>query len=161
MTDALDDLLDAARARLTDAPRERIGELQEGRRLLGFPRAPRIVPTATAWHLGVLLLTEDALLATGDIVRSRAEVRRGFAAESQRRRAELAAAAARGGVPEGAVVHIGWHPVDVDALDERSTPVALRGGAVVVRWSAAGGLMPLDRYLDERIDLLQHPPERA
>ncbi|MGC0368543.1 glutaminase [Microbacterium sp. SLBN-111] len=158
---AVDDLLATARGRLADAPRERIGELQEGRRLLGIPRAPRIVDRGRAWHLGVLLLTDDAVLATGDIVRSRAEVRRGFAAESQRRRAELAAAAHRGGVPEGQTVHIGWHPLDLEALDDRSAPLALRAGEPVVRWSAQGGYMPLARYLDERIDLLVHPPERA
>ena len=154
-------LLSAARARLGEAPRERIGELQEGRRLLGIPRAARIVPRGTAWHLGVLLLTDDEVLATGDIVRSRAEVRRGFAAESQRRRAELAAAAARGGVPEGETVHIGWHPIGVDTLSADSTPLAVRAGETLVRWSAAGGYMPLERYLDERIELLRHPPERA
>lgn len=155
------DLLAAARDRLADAPRERIGELQEGRRLLGIPRAPRIVDRGRAWHLGVLLLTDDAVLATGDIVRSRAEVRRGFAAESQRRRAELAAAAHRGGVPEGETVHIGWHPLDLSALQDRSAPLALRDGRPAVRWSAQGGWMALARYLDERIDLLVHPPERA
>lgn len=157
----LERLLAAARDRLADAPRERIGELQEGRRLLGIPRAPRIVDRGRAWHLGVLLLTDDAVLATGDIVRSRAEVRRGFAAESQRRRAELAAAAHRGGVPEGETVHIGWHPVDLGVLDERTAPLALRGGEPAVKWSAQGGYRPLERYLDERIDLLVHPPERA
>ncbi|MEV7826641.1 glutaminase [Microbacterium enclense] len=154
-------LLSAARARLGEAPRERIGELQEGRRLLGIPRPARIVARGTAWHLGVLLLTDDGVLATGDIVRSRAEVRRGFAAESQRRRAELAAAAARGGVPEGETVHIGWHPIDPARLDASSSPLAVRGDDALVRWSAAGGYMPLERYLDERIELLRHPPERA
>jgi hypothetical protein len=157
----LDRILAAARAALADAPRERIGELQEGRRLLGIPRAPRIVPRGTAWHLGALLLSDGDVLATGDIVRSRAEVRRGFAAESQRRRAELAAAAARGGVPEGQTVHIGWHPVDLTRLSANSTPLAVRDGEPLVRWSAAGGYMPLARYLDERIELLRHPPERA
>jgi hypothetical protein len=108
-----------------------------------------------------LLLTDDEVLSIGDIVRSRAEVRRGFAAESQRRRAELSAAAARGGVPEGETIHIAWEPVDLSALGERTAPLALRGEEVLVRWSAAGGYMPLDRYLDERIELLRHPPERA
>ena len=159
--DRVGELVAAARRRLLDAPRERIGELQEGRRLLGIPRAPRIVDRGRAWHLGVLLLTDDALLATGDIVRSRAEVRRGFAAESQRRRAELEAAAHRGGVPEGEAVHIGWHPVDPLALDARTEPVALRDGEPMVRWSARGGYVPLAGYLDERVDLLVHPPERA
>lgn len=160
MTDAAA-LFDAARARLAGAPRERIGELQEGRRLLGIRRAPRIVPRGTAWHLGVLLVTDDDVLATGDIVRARAEVRRGFAAESQRRRAELAAAAVRGGVPEGDTVHIGWHPIDLARVDAASSPLAVRGGEALVRWSTAGGWMPLARYLDERVELLRHPPERA
>lgn len=157
----VEELLAAARSRLVDAPRERLGDLQEGRRFLGIPRAPRIVDRGRAWHLGVLLLTDEAVLSTGDIVRSRAEVRRGFPAESQRRRAELAAAAERGGVPEGEAVHIGWQPVDLGALDDRSAPLALRDGEPAVRWSARGGYVPLAGYLDERIDLLQHPPERA
>ncbi|WP_295790811.1 glutaminase [uncultured Microbacterium sp.] len=161
MNEGVADLLQEARERLADAPRERIGDLQEGRRLLGIPRASRIAPRGTAWHLGVLLLTDEDVLSTGDIVRARAEVRRGFAAESQRRRAELAAAAARGGVPEGETVHIGWRALDLDALDTRSAPLAVRDGEVLVRWSTAGGYMPLARYLDERIELLRHPPERA
>lgn len=161
MNAAVEGILAGARTRLADAPRERLGELQEGRRLLGIPRAARIAPRGTAWHLGALLLTDDEVLSTGDIVRSRAEVRRGFAAESQRRRAELSAAAARGGVPEGETIHIAWEPVDLSALGERTAPLALRGEEVLVRWSAAGGYMPLDRYLDERIELLRHPPERA
>jgi len=158
---SLSTILDDARARLAGAPRERLGELQEGRRLLGIPRAARVSPRGTAWHLGVLLLTDDALLATGDIVRSRPEVRRGFAAESQRRRAELSAAAARGGVPEGESVHIGWEVIDPAAVGPSSAPVSVRDGEPLVRWSAAGGFMPLGRYLDERIELLRHPPERA
>ena len=157
----VDDLLAVARERLANAPRDRIGELQEGRRLLGIPRAPRIVDRGRAWHLGVLLLTDGGVLATGDIVRSRAEVRRGFAAESQRRRAELSTAAHRGGVPEGETVHIGWRALDPAALDARTAPLALRDGELAVRWSAQGGYLPLARYLDERIDLLVHPPERA
>jgi hypothetical protein len=156
-------LLEAARGRLASAPREAIGELVVPRRLLGIGRSPRIVARGTAWHLGVLLLTETTLLATGDIIRSRQEARRGFAAESQRQRAELAAAARRGGIPEGAVVHIGWMPIDVDAVDRgaASGPLALRDGAPAVRWSAAGGYVPLRAYLDERIELLLHPPAGA
>jgi hypothetical protein len=156
-------LLEAARARLRDAHREAIGELVVPRRVLGIGRSPRIVAGGTAWHLGVLLLSETTLLATGDIVRSRQEARRGFAAESQRQRAELAAAARRGGIPEGAVVHIGWMPIDVDAVDRgaSSGPLASRDGAPAVRWSASGGYVPLAAYLDERIELLLHPPAGA
>ena len=153
-------LLEDARARLADAPREALGELRTPRRVLGVARAPRIVRAGTAWHLGVLLLTDDALLATGDIVRARQEARRGYAAESQRHRAELAAAARRGGIAEGESVHIGWVALDVAGVDrgEASGPLSLRDGTPSVRWSAAGGFVPLDAYLDERIELLRHPP---
>lgn len=156
-------LLDRARARLEGAPREGLGELVRPRRVLGLARAPRIVPRGTAWHLGVLLLTDDALLATGDILRARTEARRGYAAESQRRRAELAAAARRGGFPEGATVHLGWRMLDIDAAGrgEASDPLALTDGVVSVRWSATGGFVPLERYLDERVGLLLDPPAGA
>lgn len=157
------EVLAAARVRLADAPREGLGELVQPRRILGLSRAPRIVPRGTAWHLGVLLLTDDAVLATGDVLRARAEARRGFTAESQRRRAELAAAARRGGFEEGATVHLAWRMLQPDAVDrgEASGPLALVGGVPSVRWSASGGYQPLERYLDERVALLISPPAGA
>jgi hypothetical protein len=156
-------VLDDARARLADAPREALGELIVPRQVFGVGRSPRIVARGDAWHLGVLLLTENAVLATGEIVRAREEARRGFTAESQRRRAELAAAAQRGGIAEGAAVHIGWLELDPDAVDggAASGPLDLRDGVPSVRWSAAGGYVPLAPYLDERIELLRHPPAGA
>lgn len=157
-------LLEDARERLANAPREALGELVQPRRVLGVGRSPRIVPRGEAWHLGVLLLTDDAVLATGDIVRSRREVRRGYTAQSQRQRAELAAAAFRGGFEEGRAVHIGWRSLDVAALDARgeaSDPLLIQDGVASVRWTAAGALVPLERYLDDRIDLLARPPQGA
>ncbi|MFJ6651344.1 glutaminase [Microbacterium sp. NPDC091313] len=163
MTDAasLHDLLQRARQRLRGAPVEALGELQVRPRILGIPRAPRIVPVGEAWHLGILLLTEDDVRETGHVVRARAEVRRGFTAESQRARAELAAAARRGGFAEGQPVHVDWITLDVRALTERTSPLAVRDGVPMVRWSSAGGYVPLAGYLDERIELLQHPPAGA
>lgn len=157
------DIFDRVRASLTDAPREALGDLISPRRFLGIARAPRIVPHGTAWHLGVLLLTDDAVLATGDIIRSRQEARRGYTAESQRQRAALAAAAYRGGFAEGATVHVGWQELELDAVARgaASGPLVLRDGDLVVRWSAAGAPMPLDAYLGERVDLLRHPPPGA
>jgi hypothetical protein len=154
-------LLDAARSRLREAPRERLGELRRPGRILGIPRAPRIVPAGAAWHLGVLLLTDDAVLATGDVVRARTEAVRGYTAESQRARAGLAFAASRGGFADGETVHVGWVRLELGELSERTSPLAVQRGIPVVRWSAAGGYVPLARYLDERVDLVTHPPERA
>jgi hypothetical protein len=156
-------LFDRARAALADAPREALGELRESRRMLGIARAPRIVRAGSAWHLGVLLLTEDGVLATGEIVRARQEAPRGYTAESQRRRAELAAAARRGGFAEGEVVHIGWQRVDLDAAarGEASGPLTVEHGTPSVRWSAVAGSVPLAPYLDERVQLLLAPPPGA
>lgn len=156
-------LLDAARSRLRDAPREALGELVRPRRMLGVARAARILPRGTAWHIGVLLLTDEDVLATGQIVRARREVRRGYAAESQRSRAELAAAAYRGGFAEGDAVHIGWRRLDPAVIDSGGSdePLQSPGGVPSVRWSGAGAPMPLAAYLDERIALLLDPPAGA
>ena len=91
------------------------------------------------------------------------EAPRGFTAESQRARAELAAAASRGGFAEGETVHVGWRMLDLDAVarGEASGPLAWRDGVPSVRWSAAGGCVPLAAYLDERIALLLDPPHRS
>lgn len=157
------ELLDAARARLADAPREGLGVLVEPRRILGVARAPRIVPAGTAWHLGTLLLDDEKVYAVGEVVRARQEVRKGYAAQSQRERAERAAAARRGGFAEGATVHVGWQELDLDAVErgDASGPLALVGGVPSIRWSAAGGFAPLAGYLDERIALLVSPPPGA
>jgi len=159
----LTNLLDAARGALAAAPREALGEVREPRRLLGIARAPKIVPVGRAWHLGVLLLTDDALLATGEVVRARREAPRGFTAESQRRRAELAGAASRGGFAEGQSVHIGWRMLDLDAVarGEASDPLSWQEGILSVKWSRAGGWIPLAGYLDQRIALLLEPPAGA
>ncbi len=155
-------LFDAARMRLAGAPREQLGELVEPR-ILGVRRAPRIVTRGSAWHLGVLLLTDDAVLATGEIVRARHDAVRGFSAESQRQRSALGAAAFRGGFAEGVAVHLGWTAIDVDAVREGSAsgPLESHDGVVTVRWSRAGAPMPLEAYLEERLDLLLHPPAGA
>ncbi|MDQ1205588.1 glutaminase [Microbacterium sp. SORGH_AS_0862] len=158
--DAVAELLDAARRELGDVPREALG-VWRSRRILGIPAAPRIVPAGSAWHLGVLLLTDDAVLATGEIVRAREEVRRGFAAESQRERAAIAAAAFRGGFAEGQSVHVGWEPIDPGAVDASSSPLRLGAEGPLVRWSAAGGFMPLRTYLAERVALARTPPAGA
>ena len=157
------ELFDNARTRLAGAPREALGELIVPRRILGVARAPRVERRGAAWHLGVLLLTDDGVLATGDIVRARQEARRGYAAESQRQRAELAAAARRGGFAEGETVHLGWRMLQPEVVDagDASGPLSAVDGVASVRWSAAGGLMPLEAYLAERVALLLDPPDRA
>ena len=109
-----------------------------------------------AWHVGVLLLTDADALATAEVLRAAEPGRRGYTAESARFRAERRALAVRGGFREGEVVHVGWSAIDVDAVDAggASGPLAMVEGVPSVRWSAAGGFMPLAKYLDERVQLL-------
>ncbi|MFT4137020.1 glutaminase [Microbacterium sp.] len=151
----VDELFARARRRLAGRPREALGELVLPRRVLGVGRAPRIVPVGEAWHIGVLLLTDDEVLATGEILRAREEVRRGYPAQSQRERAELAAAAFRGGFAEGQVVHLGWTRLEPDAVarGEASGPLSLVDGVAHVRWSPTAAPRPLVDYLDDQLSL--------
>lgn len=147
---ATEDLLRDARARLVGAPRESLGRERTSRW-----RADRIVRAGAAWHLGVLLLTDDEVLSTAEILRAAEPVRRGYPAESARARAERRAQARRGGFAEGEVVHVGWQVLDVAAVDAggASGPLAMVDQVPRVRWSPGGAFVPLQGYLDERIVL--------
>ncbi|MFT4213524.1 MAG: glutaminase [Microbacterium sp.] len=154
MTD-LEALFDHARRRLAGRDREVLGDWAAARRLLGFGRAPRIVPVGEAWHVGVLLIADAAVYATGEILRARTEAVRGYTAESQRARSERAAAAARGGFADGTIVHFGFTPIALEALarGERSGPLEVARGIPLVHWSAGGAPRPLADYLDEQLAL--------
>ncbi|WP_067194769.1 glutaminase [Microbacterium sp. XT11] len=145
------ELLDDAVRRLDGVPKEGLGEERETRW-----RGHRIVRVGEAWHLGVLLLTDGRTLATAEVLRAAEPGRRGYTAESARHRAERRALALRGGFAEGDVVHVGWSEIDVSAVDAggASGPLALIDGVPSVRWSSAGGFMPLEAYLRERLELL-------
>lgn len=109
-----------------------------------------------AWHLGVLLLTDTHALATAEVLRAAEPGRRGYTAESARDRAERRALALRGGFREGEIAHVGWSVIDVEAVDAggSSGPLSMIDGVPSVRWSAAGGFVPLGGYLRERVELL-------
>lgn len=132
-------------------PKEGLGEERRTRW-----RGHRIVRVGAAWHIGVLLLTDDGALATAEVLRAADAGRRGYAAESARERAQRRELALRGGFREGEVVHLGWSEIDVGAVDAGgvSGPLAMIDDVVSVRWSSAGGYMPLDAYLRERIELM-------
>lgn len=143
------DLLAAARTALADVPKEGLGEERSSRW-----RGERIVRIGEAWHVGVLLLTDDRTLATAEVLRAADPGRRGYTAESARVRAARRQMALRGGFGEGEIVHVGWSEIDVDAVDTggSSGPLALQGGVVSVRWSGSS-YRPLEGYLREQIDL--------
>ena len=155
--DDLRALLDDARSRLADAPREwRGGFAEPGRVKRAVGARTKVVRLGEVWRLGVLLLGDDGLWSTGEVLRAAEEVRRGYAAESQRQRAEVRAMAFRGGFAEGESFHIGWEPVDVAAVADGGDdgPLSWEGDTLMVRWSPAGFLRPLAPYLSEQIGLL-------
>ena len=154
MTDARD-LIDDARARLAGSPRERLGDWASARKLLGFGRAPRIVPVGEAWHLGALLIADTAVYATGEVLRARTEAPRGYTAQAQRERSERAAAAARGGFADGEVVHLGFAELDLDALarGEQTGPLSVADGIPHLLWSPTAPPRPLAAYLAEQLAL--------
>lgn len=143
-------LLSDARLALVGVPREGLGEERSSRW-----RGDRIVRVGAAWHLGVLLLTDDRVLATAEVLRAADPGRRGYTAESARARAARRQLALKGGFAEGEVVHIGWSVIDADAVDAggASGPLRQVGGVAQVRWSGSS-YRPLEAYLGEQVDLL-------
>ncbi|MGL3150490.1 glutaminase [Microbacterium sp. A82] len=146
------EMLSGARAALADVSKEGLGEERSSRW-----RGDRIVRVGEAWHVGVLLLTDDRVLATAEILRAADPGRRGYTAESARERAARRQMALRGGFTEGEVVHVGWSVIDVDVVDAggSSGPLASVDAIPHVRWSPTGAYMPLDAYLRERIELMR------
>jgi len=147
----LQDLLQAARATLAGVPRERLGSVREpGRIRRAIGGRAVIAPVADAWHVGVLLIGDDALWRTGSVLRASEEVRRGYAAESQRERAAIRGMAFRGGFAEGETFHYDWAPIS----GPDDAPLTRDGERIMIRWSPAGFLMPLADYLDEQVALV-------
>lgn len=152
------ELLAAARASLAGVPKEGLGEERSSRW-----RGERIVRVGEAWHVGVLLLTEEHALATAEVLRAADPGRRGYTAESARARAARRQMALRGGFRDGEVVHVGWSHIDIDLVDAggSSGPLSTRDGVPSVQWTSGGGYMSLETYLREQIDLLHPATERA
>ena len=155
-------IFDAARARLAGSaargPRPDDPAAAHPRR---GARARGSFPSARRGTSGVLLVGDSTVMATGEITRAVDPGRRGYTAESARHRAELRAAALRGGFAEGETVHFGWTELDLDAVARGEASGPLCGGRRRARWCAGAppaGSRRLRGYLDERIELLRHPP---
>lgn len=137
-----------------------LAELRTPRTILGFRRKPVMVPVTRAWRLGVVLLgREGEVFATGSVTRAVAPLHANNQSESQEERREIRRAAFDGPFREGEIVNYGWRRLgtDVAALEAGEEPLAVRGSEVMVRWAPRlgdQGLMPLRRYLAERLDLM-------
>ena len=123
-------------------------------------------PLGEVWRLGSLLLaTTGELWAAGRATRAAERGRPGYQSESREERRDVAAAALRGGYPEGTPVNFEASrlPLDEVAVRELSVeePIGWADGEVRVRWRAGAplaGAPALESYLRERAALLISPP---
>lgn len=166
--DAARRLLVAAADRLeaAGARDEAVGEYVQPRALLGVHREPTMRDLGRAWRIGVLLLGRDgSLRTTGSITRVTEPGRAQFVSRSAEVRRAYRAAAVRGRFPTGETVNHGTVPIALDAtLVDAAGPLFLRDGVVLVRWSPTAGddaAVPLAEYLQDRVELLVHPPAGA
>ena len=168
---------EAAVARARDAVARAVSELSSAgaadealaewvprRRMLGVARRPVLRPRGRVWRLGTLLLGADgALYAAGTATRVTEPGRpQNLHGSVEERRSQRAAALAAG-YRVGDVVNHGAVPIVLEAseLSDPRAVVALRDGGVSVRWSRTGDPVPFERYLAERVELLEHPPAGA
>ncbi|MEO6117382.1 MAG: hypothetical protein ABIP33_13450 [Pseudolysinimonas sp.] len=158
------DRLSTAQART-----ETLAELRIPRRIGPLDRAPRLVPLAEVWRLGVLLLADDPdgeglLFATGSVTRAREPRHPNFTSVSGEERREVREAARRSGFASGHTVNYDAVALPLDETLGTAGPLVLRDGSLFVSWNgsrAVDSLTPFADYLAERVELLADPPPGA
>lgn len=143
------------------------------RRKLLIKRRATMLPVGHVWRLGSLLVGADgaaipSLFVAGRATRSAVRPHPGNQSVSLEERRDLAAAALHGGFPAGTSVN--FDAIEVPLTEEALTglapelPLGVVGGELRVRWRAGAaldGAQTLAAYLDERVELLAHPPQGA
>jgi len=159
----------AERLSAVGARTESLAELRTPRAIGPLRRAPRFVPVAQVWRLGVLLLESapgDAarLFATGSVTRARDPRHPNFTSVSGEERREVREAARRAGFAAGETVDYNARPLPLDDTLGTVGPLVLRDGALFVSWNGTRSpesLTPFADYLAERVELLADPPAGA
>lgn len=146
-------------------PMQALAEFVPAHRRLLLPRPARMRRLGEVWSLGVFLLDLEArLYVAGSTTRAKPPERVGYASESARERDAMRTAAHRGGFADGQVVHYDATRIDLREFDREAGPLRLDGGRAVVRWAplvSLGNCRPFAEYVQERVELLLHPPEGA
>jgi len=171
----------ASRLSAANARTESLAELRVPRGVGPFRRAPRFVPIAEVWRLGVLLLSVDPdpgpdpgpghepgaagrLFATGAVTRARDPRHPNFTSVSSEERRAVREAARRSGFAVGETVDYDAEPLPLDDTLGTVGPLVLRDGELLVSWNATrdpDSLRPFAAYLAERAELLADPPPGA
>ncbi|WBU38103.1 hypothetical protein [Homoserinibacter sp. YIM 151385] len=147
---------------------EQLAEWVPPRRVMLVSRGPSMRALGRVWRLGALLLdAEGGLRETGRIIRVEETPRRSIQSATQEERILQRQAARRAGFPLGETVVFDADPIPLDeaalaaATAERTGPLVLRDGEVLVRWAPHAGdaaLAPVEGYLRDRAALLAEPP---
>ncbi|BDZ64299.1 hypothetical protein [Agromyces mangrovi Wang et al. 2018] len=175
MSDAADAAIVRARGALVaarealvaaDARDEALAVFEPSRRVLGIARKPKMRPIGRVWRLGVLLIgTDGTLHATGEVTRATPPGRATFQANSAEVRRVYRAAAFEGPFARDETVNFHTRELALDAstLAASDGPLLLRDGELLVRWNPSfdDAVIPFDRYLADRLELLLDPPEGA
>ena len=159
----------AERLSAVAARTESLTELRTPRAIGPLRRAPRLVPVAQVWRLGVLLLESAPgeaarLFATGSVTRARDPRHPNFTSVSGEERREVREAARRAGFAAGEAVDYDARPLPLDDTLGAVGPLVLRDGALFVSWNGTRSpesLTPFADYLAERVELLADPPAGA
>jgi len=159
----------AERLSAVGARTESLAELRIPRAIGPLRRAPRFVPMAQVWRLGVLLLESAPgeaarLFATGSVTRARDPRHPNFTSVSGEERREVREAARRAGFAAGETVDYDAWPLPLDDTLGAVGPLVLRDGALFVSWNGTRSpesLTPFADYLAERVELLADPPAGA
>lgn len=163
--------LEAARACLDEAVQalhaghvadEALARWVQPKRVLGVARPPALKPLGRVWRLGVLLLGHDgALYGTGINTRVTEPGRPQNLHLAVEERRAYREAALKAGYAIGEVVNHDVTPINLATIQDATGPVVIDGNVLCVRWSPAGGLVPFEDYVAERVELALHPPEGA
>lgn len=168
---SLADELRATAARLRSAqihPEALAQYVPEHRKML-IKRAATMLPLGEVWRLGVLLLADDStLFAAHHATRAAVRLHPSNQSVSREERRDIAAAALKGGYPEGTAVNFDATEIVISEHALRvlgsEAPVGVvdtaTGPELRVRWRAGAsldGAPTLAAYLNERVDLLELP----
>ncbi|TPW75812.1 hypothetical protein [Schumannella soli] len=136
-------------------------EIVEPRRVLGVRRAPQLQERGRVWRLGALLLDEHGgLFATGASVRAADPKHSALQSSVAHDRREVKVLARAAGIPDGETVDLDALPLHLDELAPGAAqgPLVLADDGVRVVWAPGAAAVPLAAYLEERVELLAHPP---
>ena len=154
------------RLRAADVRTEALAEFVPSERKLLWRKAATMREQGEVWRIGPLLLdTDGRLYVAGRATRAAERPRPSYQSESREERRDIAAAALKGGFPEGTAVDFDAVPIPLDGSPmPPDSPVVRTADAYRVRWHPTAPIATaptLAVFLEDRVGLLVDPPLRS